>query len=389
MNTVSRTDGLTHTSRLALQAERQETTALTGQVPKPVFWDKWSKLSTGQKWGRALAWLVPPLGIGLHAGAQLWQTKQAKLAMTRPQESLVRLSQESTNGIAARSQTTFGAADRLGAKTLLKENLDRPETLVSAGDALANSAAMVGLPTQFAKDIVRSQNHLLESAQGHAAVAIKGNSQDPAATFRGFFQAEFAGDPQRADQWAKFAAKFMNQVPSITLNTQAQEASGLRLTSKEQNHACSLKMEPGGTSALVQVRTVGTINNVYANDGQAVAAERDFDSKQSRMEETGLLRIKLGPPEDFEFIACQNSHQFKAFSEPVDDMMPIERGVAEDPNLLSGNSVRRLLSFMKEDAIGDREKPDVDRLKQEVLSGARELTAEQRAIFDQYFEQNP
>jgi hypothetical protein len=318
MAPVQGSNVLSTQAQWALRAERQEAKALSAQS-KPVFWDKWSRLSTGQKWGRALAWVVPPLGIGLHAAAQMWQNRAAKTAAARPADTVIKKSDAHVNGIATRSMTTFGARDRQGVKSLIEENLRAAEAPVSEGSPAASSAAMLGLPTVFAKDLLREQDHHLQGADGHNTTALTGQSTDPAADFRSFFHQEFSGDRAKADAWAGLAARFMSQDVPLALNVQNAFAMGIRLTSAEHAHAFRLKMEPGGSSALLEVRSTGAINNIIdaATSKPILLPGRDFEPDTSSMQEVSVLRLRLGPPEDFDVIACQTSHRFQ-IAEPGD-----------------------------------------------------------------------
>ncbi len=397
MVTAARSNVLSNQAQLALRAERSEARAdqvgKAGQSSaiKHVFWNKWSQLSTGQKWGRALSWLLPPLGLGLHAAAQMWQGRQAKVVAARPTQTASKLSEAMVNDIPIRSMTTFGASDRQAVGQLFQQSLDLGNPEVKAGSGLAASADMVGLPERFAKDILRNQSHQLQSADGKQTVKLLGQSQDPAADFRAFFNAEFAEDPVKAKNWTFLAATYMNQMVSVAVNAQSGQIKGFRATTQDQHHSYSLKMEGGGNSALLEARSVGAINNLAGTAGRLAAAKRDFDPKSSNMEEVALLRLHLGPPQRAEVVSCQTRHQFAIPKGPLKPMSEAEE-IAPPPqpsaSSLSDGRVNTLKRYIEEEAVGARDRPDLDTLKQEVQERKRVLTPEQEAVFKKYWNQS-
>ena len=275
----------------ALRAERQE----GGKVSS--FWDKWSNLSTGQKWGRALAWLIPPLGIGLQAGASLWQGRQANAAAARPMESRIALSEEKIGAYPLRGSVVFGKADRDMARGVLESDLNKHPPVIQEGDQ-KYSAEMVGLPEQFAKDLNRKPNHSLQSQNGKNAVHIKPHTDAamrPGA-FRDFFKQEFPGDPEKADQWAVFAAKFLNQDGAAPTLRVTAINHGYFVPNSDASY--NLKMENGGNSALVEIRAKGRPNELPG-----------IDSKKSTVDNFLLMRITLGPPEELTVLSGYAKHE--------------------------------------------------------------------------------
>ena len=275
----------------ALRAERQE------GVNKSSFWDKWSNLSTGQKWGRALAWLIPPLGIGLQAGANLWQGRQAKAATARPMDSQISLSADRHNGIPLKGNVVFGKADRDMARGVLEPDLNKQLSVIQEGDQ-NYPAEMVGLPEQFAKDLNRKPNHSLQSQNGKNAVHIKPDTDAamrPGA-FRDFFRQEFPGDPEKADQWAVFAAKFLNQGGAAPTLRVTAINHGYFVPNSDASY--NLKMENGGNSALVEIRAKGRPNELHG-----------IDSKKSTVDNFLLMRITLGPPEELTVLSGYAKHE--------------------------------------------------------------------------------
>jgi len=274
----------------ALRAERQE----GGKISS--FWDKWSNLSTGQKWGRALAWVFPPLGISLQAGANLWQARQAKAAAARPMDSQISLSADRHNGIPLKGSVVFGKADRDMARGVLEPDLNKQLSVIQEGDQ-NYPAEMVGLPEQFAKDLKRKPNHSLQSHNGKSTVHIKPDSEaaNRPREFRNFFKQEFPGDSNKADQWAVFASKFLNQNGAAPTLTVTANNHGYAVPS--DNISYNLKMENGGNSALVEIHAKGRPNELPG-----------IDSKNSKVENFLLMRITLGPPEDLTVLSGYANH---------------------------------------------------------------------------------
>lgn len=396
MVTAAGSNVLSRQANLALRAQRNEPRKDEAgnvlQAPtKHVFWNKWSQLSTGQKWGRALSWLLPPLGLGLHAAAQAWQDREAKAVAARPDDTVSKKSKTVVNDIPNRSVTTFGPKDREALGELFQQNLEFGNPEVNVGSPNASSVDMVGLPEKFAVDILRSQSHRLQSADGRHTVNIQGKSQDPAADFRAFFRAEFSADPKKADDWSKLAATYMNQMVGIAVNKRNGDINGFRATTLDQHHTYSLKMESGGNSALLEVRSAGAINNLAGSDRRVAAAHRDFDPKSSHMEEVALLRLHLGPPERAEVVSCQTRHQFAIPKGPLESMSEAENlppPPQPSASSLSDARVESLKKYIEEDILGPLDKPYLDTLKQEVQEGKRILTPEQQAVFEGYWNQS-
>ena len=104
-----------------------------------------------------------------------------------------------------------------------------------------------------------------------------------------------------------------------------------------------------------------------------------------------MLRLHLGPPERAEVVSCQTRHRFAVPKRPLEST-----NEAEDipppplPNAssLSDSRVNMLKLFIEEDALGVRDKPDLDTLKQEVQEGKRVLTPEQKAVFEGYWNES-
>jgi hypothetical protein len=285
----------------ALRAERQE------GVNKSSFWDKWSNLSTGQKWGRALAWVIPPLGISLQAGANLWQARQAKAAAARPMESTPKQSDENVNGISLRSQTAFGSAHRKQLNDLLAEHPDIHTPTLSIG---SNGDSFKGLANTFEKDVKRDAEVHLKSSKGHGATINK-DSSEAGTVLRDFFKSEFQGSEEKAEAWALLTSKYANQTANMALNNLNTQVSGFRCTkgAADSQMRYALYMENDGNSALLEANISGDIDNISDPQGNFVAKGNDnIDWEKSRMEETLLLRLKLGPPESCEVISAHTKH---------------------------------------------------------------------------------
>jgi len=174
---------LSRTSQLALQAERKE------GVKTSSFWNKWSNLSTGQKWGRALAWIIPPLGIGIQAGANLWQARQAQIAAARPEKTKVNKSAESFNGTPLRSHIVFGKAEREIARAVLRPDPSKQEPLVLPNGNYPPE--MHGLTEQYAKDVLSNPEHTLSSHDGSSVVSYDKTSENKTSALRGFLPRNF------------------------------------------------------------------------------------------------------------------------------------------------------------------------------------------------------
>lgn len=281
---------LSLTSIQALRTERQEAAKTSS------FWDKWSNLSTGQKWGRALAWLLPPLGLGIQAAANMWQDRQARSAPARPLESKVDLSPESTNGTPLRGSIVFGKTDRDLARGVLEADLNGVPNLVRPGNDLY-PASMEGLSEQFAKDIYRKPSHSLQSHDGKNSVGIHTDTpkEKRPAAFRDFFQNEFPGDSGKAEQWAAFASKFLNQNGAAPIPVITGTKYGFAVA--KDNPSYIFKMEKGGNSALVEIRAKGPPN-----------ALPDIDGEKSTVDNFLLMRIAPGPPEGLEVLSAYSKH---------------------------------------------------------------------------------
>ena len=287
---------LSKASLLALRAEQQE------GVKKHSFWDKWSNLTTGQKWGRALAWIPILPGIALQIKASIWQSRQAKVAGARPQESKVNQSRESLNGIPLRSKIVFGKEHRDIIKNGFAIDLNNPAaSRIQPGDS-KYSPQMAGLSKQFALDLTRDPNLGLRSHDGKIVVNIGKDTPERAETFRDFFQQTFPEDSAKADQWAVFSSKFLNQHSSHGI----MEASSAATTQPPQRGyfiplsqaAFKLQMEAGGNSALIELRSQGKPNNWP-----------EVDVENSRVDHFVLMRVSLGPPENLEVLSSHSNHK--------------------------------------------------------------------------------
>jgi len=282
----------------ALRAERHQETKGSS------FWNKWSNLSTGQKWGRALAWVIPPIGIGFQIKANLWQ---AKAAAPRPMNSKVSLSEDVHDGIPLKGNVLFGNADREQARAVLEPDLNKSVSVILE-DNRTYSAEMVGLPEQFAKDLNRKPNHSLQSQNGKTTVHIKPDSvaADRPAMFRDFFKREFPSDLNKADQWAVFAGKFLNQngaAPTVTVT-----AEKYKYAVPSDDTSYNLKMENGGDSALVEVRAQGTPNEING-----------IDRERSKVDNFLLMRITLGPPEKLSVLSGHAKHELVAKADDAEE----------------------------------------------------------------------
>ena len=311
-----------------LRAERQEGVKINS------FWDKWSNLSTGQKWGRALAWLIPPLGIGLQAGANLWQGRQAKAAAARPMETTLKQSAEMINGIRLSSQAAYGSADRNRLQTLIAEHRDIQKPTLSIG---SNGDSFRGLADTFEKDVIRGVEVNLSSSKGHGATINKDASK-AGTVLRDFFKTEFQDSGEKAEAWALLTSKYANQTTNMALNNFNNHVSGFRCTKgpADSQMRYALYMENDGNSALLEASMSGDIGNIIDSQGKLFVAKGDdhIDWEKSRMEETLLLRLKLGPPESFEVISAHTKHNLvpKQPSEnsEVEDYAPVKQAANEE-----------------------------------------------------------
>jgi hypothetical protein len=325
----------------ALRAERHQETKGSS------FWNKWSNLSTGQKWGRALAWVILPVGIGFQIKANLWQ---AKAAAPRPVNSKVSLSEDLHDGIPLKGNVLFGITDREQARAVLEPDLNKSVSVILE-DNQTYSAEMVGLPEQFAKDLNRKPNHSLQSQNGKTAVHIKPDSiaAERPAMFRDFFKREFPSDLNKADQWAVFAAKFLHQggaAPTLTVT-----AKNFKYAVPSDDISYNLKMENGGNSALVEIRAQGTPNEING-----------IDREKSTVDNFLLMRITLGPSEEIQVLSGYSKHDLvpKQPSEnsEVEDNAPVQQAANEE--LLTSSRASNLLQKLALGMIkpgGDAYKP--------------------------------
>lgn len=285
----------------ALRAERQE------GAKNNSFWDKWSNLSTGQKWGRALAWLIPPLGIGLQAGANLWQGRQAKAAAARPRETTLKQSSENVKGISLSSQAAYGSADRNRLKILIAGHQDIQKPILSIG---SKGDSFKGLALAFEKDVTRDAEVHLTSSKGHGATINK-DASEAGTVLRDFFKTEFQDSEGKAEPWALLTSKYANQSINLALNFLNTDVSGFRCTKgpADSQMRYALYMENDGNSALLEASISSDIDNIIDSQSKFVAKGDDhIDWEKSRMEETLLLRLKLGPPDSFEVISAHTKH---------------------------------------------------------------------------------
>lgn len=318
------TTNLSTPSIQALRAERHQ------ESKGSSFWNQWSNLSTGQKWGRALAWVIPPIGIGFQIKANHWQ---AKAAAPRPGESRIALSEEKIDAYPLKGSVVFGKADRDMARGVLAPDLNKTLSVIQQGDQ-NYPAEMVGLPEQFAKDLNREPNHCLQSQNGNNTVQIMPNSDAamrPRA-FRDFFRQEFPGDSNKADQWAIFAAKFLNQNGSAPALTVTMTRHGYAVPNDDASF--NLKMENGGNSALVEIRAKGHPNKIQG-----------IDSQRSTVDNFLLMRITLGPPEDLTVLSGYANHELvpeqPSENSEVENDAPVQQPASEE--LISSSRASNLL----------------------------------------------
>lgn len=169
----------------------------------------------------------------------------------------------------------------------------------------------MGLADTFEKDVMRDAEVNLRSSKSHRATINK-DTLAAGTVLRDFFKSEFPDSGERAESWAVLTSKYANQITNLALNSLNTEASGFRCTKGPTNSQMryALYMENGGNSALLEASVVGDIENISALEGKNIAKGKDnnIDWENSRMEETLLLRLKLGPPESFEVISAQTKH---------------------------------------------------------------------------------
>jgi hypothetical protein len=359
----------------ALRTERHQETKGSS------FWNKWSNLSTGQKWGRALAWVIPPIGIGFQIKANHWQ---AKVAAPRPRETTLKQSDESINGISLSSQTAYGSAQRKQLNDLLAEHPDIHTPTLSIG---SEGDSFKGLANTFEKDVTRDAEVHLKSSKGHGATINKDTSE-AGTVLRDFFKSEFQGSEEKAEAWALLTSKYANQTANMALNRLNLEVSGFRCTkgAADSQMRYALYMENDGNSALLEANISGDIDNIVDVQGNFVAKGNDnIDWEKSRMEETLLLRLKLGPPESCEVISAHTKHHLvpKQPSEnsDVENAAPILQPASEE--LISSSRASNLLQQFSLGMVkpgGEQYKP-LQRYKDHLVAQeSPDLTAFQHAF---------
>ena len=299
----------------ALRAERHQETKGSS------FWNKWSNLSTGQKWGRALAWVIPPIGIGFQIKANLWQ---AKAAAPRPRESKVQRGQESIGGIPLRSNIVCGKAHRDLIKNEFARDLNKPLAKAIAPGDSKYSPAMGGLAQQFAADITRDANLDLQSHDGNASVKIDDKTNDKAQAFRGFFEQAFPDNPEKADQWAVFSSRFLHQHLThgvMEANSAATSEGNVgKYFIPNDQAAFKLQMEESGDSALIEVRSQGK-PNIWPG----------IDVENSRVDHFVLIRVFLGPPESLEVLSSHSKHSLVPENAEVENAAPVQPANSNEP----------------------------------------------------------
>lgn len=261
------------------------------------FWDKWSKLSTGQKWGRALAWIIPPIGLAIQLKANYWQSRQPQVALPRPKKTIVKKSKDAIDGIPLSARLVFGNEARAFARTFFESDLNNPKVALVGQNNPKYSPDMTGLSEQYAKDAIRNPDHTLASHDGQSLVQITQKTPDKAKAFRDFFRGEFPESPKKADEWAVFASKFMNQVCGAPILGVSQKIG-------EYNVPCdhmslSLTLAQGGDNALLDIRFQGMPNNI----------SEEIDTKTSAVDNRLQLKLILGPPENIEVVSGYCSHK--------------------------------------------------------------------------------
>jgi hypothetical protein len=331
-----------------------------------------------------LAWLIPPLGIGLQAGANLWQGRQARAAAARPRESTLKQSDESVNGISLRSQTAYGSAHRKQLNDLLAEHPDIHTPTLSIG---SKGDSFKGLANTFEKDVTRNAEVHLKSSKGHGATINK-DSSEAGTVLRDFFKSEFQESEEKAEAWALLTSKYANQTANMALNSLNTEVSGFRCTkgAADSQMRYALYMENDGNSALLEANISGDIDNIVDPHGNFVAKGNDnIDWEKSRMEETLLLRLKLGPPESCEVISAHTKHHLvpKQPSEnsEVENAAPVQQAPVNES--ISNAEATRLLSHFAQGAFGvgsDRFTKLNDYKEQLLKQASLDLTAFQDAF---------
>ena len=275
------------------------------QGAKPTsFWDKWSKLSTGQKWGRGLAWIILPIGIAFHIKANYWQSRQPQVALPRPQKTIVKKSKDAIDGIPLSARLVFGNEARAFARTFFESDLNNPKVALVGQNNPKYSPDMTGLSEQYAKDAIRNPDHTLASHDGQSLVHITQKTPDKAKAFRDFFRGEFPESPKKADEWAVFASKFMHQVCGAPILGVSQKIA-------EYNVPCdhmslSLTLAQGGDNALLDIRFQGMPNNI----------SEEIDTKTSAVDNRLQLKLILGPPENIEVVSGYSSHKL-SLNKPI------------------------------------------------------------------------
>jgi hypothetical protein len=134
----------------------------------------------------------------------------------------------------------------------------------------------------------------------------------------------------------------------MALNNFNNYVSGFRCTKgpADSQMRYALYMENDGNSALLEASMSGDIGNIIDSQGKFVAKGDDhIDWEKSRMEETLLLRLKLGPPESFEVISAHTKHHLvpKQPSEnsEVEDNAPFHKSA--DGQMINSSRAASLL----------------------------------------------
>lgn len=256
------------------------------------------------------------MGLAIHQGAQIWQAKAAKIAAARPQESVITEGHARVTNIATQASVTLGKEHRQSLKEFFGATVAKDRSLVATDSWATQHPDLTGLSEAFAKDAARGQNISLVGSGGGSATKLGKRTQQPGTEFRGFFLAEFPADPSRAAKWVDLAARYTNQSAANALTDVVADAFGGRaINGNEMQYQFKLVMEPGGDAALLEVTASDTINSIVqrneppSRDAFLVDLV-DFESKNSSVNYSMLVKIKLDGPDHLDVIAASASYRF-------------------------------------------------------------------------------
>jgi hypothetical protein len=162
--------------------------------------------------------------------------------------------------------------------------------------------------------------------------------------FRDFFKREFPSDLNKADQWAVFAGKFLNQngaAPTVTVT-----AEKYKYAVPSDDTSYNLKMENGGDSALVEVRAQGTPNEING-----------IDRERSKVDNFLLMRITLGPPEKLSVLSGHAKHELVAKADDAEEYSAVVPTAYDIAHQKTKEASRNFKSTLESRGITNAAKP--------------------------------